>query len=60
MHSRTRSWRSTWCWHNYGPAPPAPAWLRAVKTWLFTGNLVAKFGLLILIIGIGFDSAGGG
>lgn len=38
------------------PAPPAvaPAWLRAVKTWLFTGNLVAKFGLLILIIGIGF------
>ncbi|MDQ2822855.1 MAG: DUF2339 domain-containing protein [Pseudomonadota bacterium] len=36
--------------------PPAvtPAWLLAVKTWLFTGNLVAKFGLLILIIGIGF------
>lgn len=38
------------------PPPPAvtPAWLLAVKTWLFTGNLVAKFGLLILIIGIGF------
>jgi uncharacterized membrane protein len=37
------------------PVPtPAPAWLRAIKTWLFTGNLVAKFGLLILIIGVGF------
>jgi uncharacterized membrane protein len=45
------------------PAPSAPhtlslsetpAWLQAIKTWLFTGNLVAKFGLLILIIGIGF------
>lgn len=38
------------------PPLPAvtPAWLLAVKTWLFTGNLVAKFGLLILIIGIGF------
>jgi uncharacterized membrane protein len=38
------------------PAPPAlaPAWLLAIKKWLFTGNLVAKFGLLILIIGIGF------
>lgn len=31
-----------------------PAWLLAVKQWLFTGNLVAKFGLLILLIGIGF------
>jgi uncharacterized membrane protein len=38
------------------PAPPTPppAWLLAVKTWLFTGNLVAKFGLLILLIGVGF------
>lgn len=41
-------------------APPVlslsspPAWLQAIRTWLFTGNLVAKFGLLILIIGIGF------
>lgn len=38
------------------PAPPTPppAWLLAIKTWLFTGNLVAKFGLLILLIGVGF------
>jgi len=38
------------------PAPPTPppAWLIAIKTWLFTGNLVAKFGLLILLIGVGF------
>lgn len=40
--------------------PPAavpdspPAWRHAVQTWLLTGNVVAKFGLLILIIGIGF------
>ena len=44
------------------PAPPRPApvpseppaWLKAVKTWLFTGNLVAKMGLLILFIGVSF------
>ncbi len=35
------------------PAPP-PAWLLAVKEWLFGGNLVAKIGLLILFIGVGF------
>lgn len=36
-------------------APPAaPAWLLAFKKWLFTGNLIAKFGLLILLIGIGY------
>lgn len=31
-----------------------PAWLLAAKNWLFTGNLVAKLGLLILFIGVGF------
>lgn len=40
------------------PAPSVstttPTWVQAIKTWLFTGNLVAKFGLLILLIGIGF------
>ena len=39
------------------PAPPratSPAWLSAVKNWLFTGNLVAKMGLLILFIGVSF------
>lgn len=37
------------------PSPdPSPAWLEAAKNWLFTGNLVAKFGLLILFIGISF------
>jgi uncharacterized membrane protein len=35
------------------PAPP-PAWLVAIKQWLFSGNMVAKFGLLILFIGVGF------
>jgi uncharacterized membrane protein len=35
------------------PSEP-PAWLKAVKTWLFTGNLVAKMGLLILFIGVSF------
>lgn len=35
------------------PAPP-PAWLVAAKGWLFSGNMVAKFGLLILFIGVGF------
>ena len=35
------------------PLPPlAPAWLRAIRNWLFTGNLVAKFGLLILIASV--------
>ncbi|MES2019563.1 MAG: DUF2339 domain-containing protein [Pseudomonadota bacterium] len=38
------------------PAPPRPppAWLIAIKNWLFTGNLVAKLGLLILFIGVSF------
>lgn len=40
------------------PAPAArdtsPAWLSAAKNWLFTGNLVAKMGLLILFIGVSF------
>ena len=31
-----------------------PRWLIAAKTWLLTGNLVAKLGLVILFIGIGF------
>ncbi|MFL6660498.1 MAG: DUF2339 domain-containing protein, partial [Massilia sp.] len=35
------------------PTPP-PAWLLAAKNWLFTGNLVAKMGLLILFIGVSF------
>ncbi|WLI88350.1 DUF2339 domain-containing protein [Massilia sp. R2A-15] len=35
-------------------APATPAWLLATKKWLFTGNLVAKFGLMILFIGISF------
>lgn len=35
------------------PRPP-PAWLVAAKNWLFTGNLVAKMGLLILFIGVSF------
>ena len=42
------------------PAPPAPpGWLVTrifypVKNWLFTGNPVAKFGLMILFIGVSF------
>lgn len=38
------------------PAAPyqPPAWLLAARKWLFTGNLVAKFGLLILFIGVSF------
>jgi uncharacterized membrane protein len=35
------------------PTPP-PAWIMAIKNWLFTGNLVAKMGLLILFIGVSF------
>lgn len=33
---------------------PSPRWLVAAKTWLLTGNQVAKLGLVILFIGIGF------
>ena len=41
------------------PAPdpylePPPRWLVAARAWLLTGNLVAKLGLVILFIGIGF------
>lgn len=36
------------------PPSPPPRWLLAVKNWLFTGNLVAKLGLVILFIGVGF------
>ena len=32
----------------------SPAWITAVKNWLFTGNLVAKIGLVILFIGVSF------
>jgi uncharacterized membrane protein len=40
-------------------APPKPAftpprWLMAAKNWLLTGNPVAKIGLVILFIGVGF------
>lgn len=33
---------------------PAPAWVEAARRWLFTGNLVAKLGLVILLIGVSF------
>jgi uncharacterized membrane protein len=41
------------------PQPPIPAstpprWLIAVRDWLLTGNPVAKIGLVILFIGVGF------
>jgi uncharacterized membrane protein len=37
------------------PAPSAPpAWIVAAKKWMFSGNLVAKIGLLILFIGVSF------
>lgn len=37
------------------PVPPAPpGWFAAAMGWLFTGNLVAKLGLVILFIGVGF------
>jgi uncharacterized membrane protein len=36
------------------PPPPPPRWLLAARDWLFTGNLVAKLGLVILFIGVGF------
>ena len=35
-------------------APVPPRWLVAAKTWLMTGNLVAKLGLVILFIGVAF------
>ncbi len=35
------------------PSPP-PAWLLHLKEWFFGGNLVAKIGLLILFLGVGF------
>ncbi len=31
-----------------------PEWLTHARAWLFDGNLVAKLGLLILFIGVGF------
>ena len=37
---------------SYDRAPPA--WMIALKAKLFSGNLVAKFGLLILFIGVSF------
>ncbi len=41
------------------PAPPKPPvapprWLTAARSWLLTGNPVAKIGLVILFIGVGF------
>lgn len=37
------------------PEPPRPpSWTTAVVRWLFTGNMVAKIGLLILFIGVSF------
>jgi uncharacterized membrane protein len=38
------------------PPPPKnpPRWLLAARDWLFTGNLVAKLGLVILFIGVAF------
>jgi uncharacterized membrane protein len=42
------------------PVAPAPAratmphWLLAARTWLLTGNLVARLGLVILFIGVAF------
>ncbi|QBQ39573.1 DUF2339 domain-containing protein [Pseudoduganella plicata] len=40
----------------YPPRKPiaAPAWVDAARRWLFTGNLVAKLGLVILLIGVSF------
>lgn len=38
-------------------APPGfapPRWLVAAKSWLLTGNLVAKLGLVILFVGVAF------
>lgn len=36
------------------PKRPLPNWTKAAMGWLFTGNLVAKLGLVILFIGVGF------
>jgi uncharacterized membrane protein len=36
------------------PARATPPWLLAARTWLLTGNLVAKLGLVILFIGVSF------
>jgi len=36
------------------PERVPPRWLVAAKTWLLTGNLVAKLGLAILFVGVGF------
>ncbi len=33
---------------------PVVGWVGAARRWLFTGNLVAKLGLVILLIGVGF------
>lgn len=35
------------------PEPP-PRWLIVARAWILSGNLVAKLGLVILFIGIGF------
>ena len=44
--------------HDLAPDPylerPTPRWLVVSRSWLLTGNLVAKLGLVILFIGIGF------
>lgn len=34
--------------------PEIPAWADSMRRWLFSGNLVAKAGLLILFIGVAF------
>lgn len=41
---------------NAQPADPSfvDKWLAKAKTWLLTGNLVAKLGLVILFIGVAF------
>jgi uncharacterized membrane protein len=41
---------------NAQPAGPSfvDRWLATTKTWLLTGNLVAKLGLVILFIGVAF------
>lgn len=36
------------------PAYSLPGWVTAAKTWLITGNPVAKIGLVILFIGVAF------
>lgn len=37
-----------------GPHAEPPRWLVAARQWLLSGNLVAKVGLLILFVGVGF------